>query len=82
LHHHTYFQIIYFLSGKGTFRLGETSLPIRAGLLVLIKPNEVHGATASSTIKTLDIKFRVRNTALRKAVLAAPGWASAPVKMP
>jgi AraC-like DNA-binding protein len=76
LHHHTYFQIIYFLSGKGTFRLGETSVPIRAGLLVLIKPNEVHGATASSTIKTLDIKFRVRNTGLRKAVLAAPGWAA------
>jgi AraC-like DNA-binding protein len=72
LHHHTYFQIIHFLSGKGTFRLAENNLPIRAGLLVLIKPDEMHGANASSLIKTLDIKFRVRNTALRKALLAAP----------
>jgi AraC-like DNA-binding protein len=71
LHQHSYFQMIYFLSGKGAFRIGESDLPVRPGALALMKPDEVHGGRANCVIKTLDIKFDVRNGALRAALLKA-----------
>ena len=74
-HHHNYFQMLYVLSGKGAFQMEDQEFPLRAGLLLLVKPETVHGATATSVIKTLDIKFHVRNPALRKALLAAPSYA-------
>lgn len=71
-HHHSYFQMLYILSGKGTFQMEDYSFPVRGGLLLLVKPGAVHGATASSVIKTLDVKFQVRHPVLRKALIAAP----------
>jgi AraC-like DNA-binding protein len=73
-HRHKYFQILYVLGGKGVFQLEARDFPLRTGLLLLIKPDEAHGATASSVIKTLDIKFRVRNLVLRQALLKAPSY--------
>lgn len=73
-HQHKYFQMLYVLGGKGDFQLAEHGFPLHTGLLLLIKPDLVHGATASSVIKTLDIKFRVRNPVLRQALLKAPGY--------
>ncbi len=78
LHQHTYFQMIYFLGGRGTLRLGEANHPIRAGILFLIKPSEIHGLTAQSMIKTLDIKFRVGPGGLRRELQAAAGYVSLP----
>src|SRR5262249_19054829 len=74
-HHHTYFQMLYVLSGKGVFQLEEHDFALRSGLLLLVKPEVVHGATASAVIKTLDIKFLVRNPRLRKELLRAPSCA-------
>lgn len=74
-HHHEYFQMLYVLGGKGAFQLEEHGFPLRAGLLLLIRPNAVHGATAASVIKTLDIKFHVPNLVLRRALLKAPSYA-------
>ncbi len=71
-HQHNYFQMLYVLGGKGVFQLEEQTIPLRSGLLLLVKPEALHGATASSVIKTLDIKFHVRNRNLRKALLHAP----------
>lgn len=72
-HRHNYFQMIHFLSGKGVFDLGRDAITICPGLVVLIRPGEWHGARAFCLVKTLDIKFSVRNPAFRKKLLAAPG---------
>lgn len=71
VHRHSYFQMIYFLSGKGAFRIGESDLRVRPDTLALMKPGEFHGGRANSLIKTLDIKFDVRNSALHGALLNA-----------
>jgi AraC-like DNA-binding protein len=75
-HHHSYFQMIYVLSGKGAFQLGEHGFSLRTGMLLLIKPEVEHAAKATSVIKTLDIKFHVRNPVLRGALLRAPSSAN------
>ena len=75
-HRHSYFQMLYVLGGKGTFQLEDQSFPLRSDLLMLIKPDAVHGATAASVIKTLDIKFHVRNPVLRRALMKAPTCAA------
>jgi len=75
-HQHSYFQMLYVLGGKGTFQLDNHRFPLRTGLLLLIKPEVVHGASAASLTKTLDIKFHVRNPMLRKALLKAPSYAN------
>ncbi len=78
LHQHSYFQMIHFLGGRGTLRLGGANHPIRAGILFLIKPSEIHGLTAQSLVKSLDIKFRVGHGGLRRELLAAAGSVSIP----
>lgn len=74
-HHHNYFQMLYVLSGKGAFQMEEQRIALRPGLLLLVKPDVVHHAAAQSVIKTLDIKFHVRNPVLRKSLVRAPGFA-------
>jgi AraC-like DNA-binding protein len=74
LHQHTYFQMLYILGGKGALQIGETRVPLRAGQCFLIRPDVVHGATASGAIRTLDIKFNVRNPGLHKSLMAAPAF--------
>ncbi len=75
-HRHSFFQMLYVLGGKGAFQLEDHTFALRTGLLLLVKPEVVHGATASAVIKTLDIKFHVRNPKLRSALLRAPSCAN------
>ena len=76
-HRHNYFQMIHFLSGEGVFDLGQEQIAIHPGLLLLIDPGEWHGALAYSLLKTLDVKFTVRNPSFRRMLLAAPSWNTA-----
>jgi AraC-like DNA-binding protein len=73
VHRHSYFQMIYFLGGKGAFQIGDADLPVKPGALALIKPGEAHSGRANSVIKTLDVKFDVQNGSLRAALLKAEG---------
>ena len=81
-HEHSYFQMIHFLNGRGTLRLGDADHPIRPGLLFLIKPHQIHGLRAMSVIKTLDIKFVVKNAKLRRELLAAPNFSRPDAAIP
>ena len=58
-HQHDYYQMLYFISGSGQIGLGESEFPITRGDLLLIKPGILHSLSASSLVKTLDIKFAV-----------------------
>lgn len=70
-HKHVYFQIIYFLKGSGRFLLNDREQAISPGDLFLIRPHQYHGLTVSSVIKTLDIKFVVKDARLHKSLLGA-----------
>jgi AraC-like DNA-binding protein len=59
-HQHDYFQMLYFISGSGGIGLGDRELPITGGDLLLIKPGCPHSLSADSLVKTLDIKFVVK----------------------
>ena len=69
--HEDYFQIIYFHSGSGDALIGAEKQPFMAGHLLFLKPRLPHGLTAAatSTVRTLDTKFRIRLPSLRKACL-------------
>ena len=73
-HNHDYFQIIYFLSGKGTIFIGKKNYPIESNRLVLIKPGELHGlqVTADCAVKTLDLKFQLIDQELSAILLELP----------
>jgi len=79
-HQHEFFQIIYCLGGRGTVTLGDDAHALAPGTLFLIEPSRPHGLTASAPektadrtgVKTLDIKFRVNNPRLRRALLRVP----------
>jgi len=70
-HRHDYFQLIYIVSGEGEFQLGSTVHPIIPGVLFLIKPRKFHGLRASSLVKTLDLKFEVRDARLHRQLMEA-----------
>jgi AraC-like DNA-binding protein len=70
-HKHEYFQIIYFLGGRGRFFLHNQEYPISAGDLFLIKPQQYHGLNVASVVKTLDIKFLVKDARLKRPLLKA-----------
>lgn len=59
LHHHNYWQMIFFLDGNGVFTLDGASTAIRGGELALLRPGAEHGLSAESEVRTLDVKFRV-----------------------
>jgi AraC-like DNA-binding protein len=69
-HRHNYFQMISFRSGEGRFFLEGREYRLRPGMLFLIKPRQLHGLSASSTVKTLDIKFVVCDARLKRGLLA------------
>ena len=71
-HAHPYFQIFYFLSGRGHYYLDPADRPITKDLVLLVKPDQRHGLFATGTVKTLDIKFRVQDKQLLKALLGGP----------
>lgn len=68
-HEHDYFQIIYFLSGSGSFLLNSHEQAIAHGDLFLLKPHQRHGLTVASVIKTLDLKFDVKDAQLQRTLL-------------
>jgi AraC-like DNA-binding protein len=59
MHQHNYLQMILFLDGKGELTLAGQGFAIRGGELFLIRSGETHGFRAESTVRTLDVKFRV-----------------------
>ena len=71
-HHHSYFQIIHFLNGKGTVMRRDEEHPIASGDTHLIRPGEVHGLSAASQIRTLDVKFEVKARVLHRELSLAP----------
>jgi AraC-like DNA-binding protein len=71
-HAHPYFQIFYFLSGRGQVFLDQREAPITKDLVVLVKPNQRHGLFATDAVKTLDIKFRVHNKKLLRSLADGP----------
>ncbi|MFD0681288.1 MULTISPECIES: AraC family transcriptional regulator [unclassified Paenibacillus] len=60
-HEHDFFQIIYFIDGKGTFTLAEAEYVISPGVFIFINPMLKHGFIpyGNSKIKTLDLKFDI-----------------------
>jgi len=71
-HRHAFFQIIYCLGGRGTLTLAGDTHPLAPRTLFLIAPRQPHGLVAASAVKTLDIKFRVRDARLRRQLLQMP----------
>lgn len=71
-HAHPYFQIFYFLSGRGHFYLDPADGSISKNLVLLVKPDQRHGLFAAGTVKTLDIKFWVHEKTLLRALLRGP----------
>jgi AraC-like DNA-binding protein len=71
-HSHTYFQMIYCLGGTGTFFLDNREHSLDPGLLFFLKPRREHGLHSTGLVRTLDIKFLVRDRRLREALLQSP----------
>jgi AraC-like DNA-binding protein len=71
-HQHAFFQIIYCLGGRGTLTLAGETHPLAPRTLFLIAPAHSHGLIATTAVKTLDIKFRVRDARLRRQLLHLP----------
>ncbi|HZP05809.1 MAG TPA: AraC family transcriptional regulator [Terracidiphilus sp.] len=70
-HKHDYFQMIYFVSGTAHVSLGGRDHRVGTGSLVLVKPRRVHALNPVSLVKTLDIKFLVKDRRLRKRLADA-----------
>lgn len=71
-HDHPYFQMIYIICGEGSFSVDKQDYDIRAASLFLLKPGCPHSLSPSSSVKTLDVKFLVRDRRLYKLLLQAP----------
>ncbi len=65
-HKHEYFQMIYIVSGSACVSLEGYDHRVGAGSLVLVKPRCVHALNPVSLVKTLDLKFLVKDRWLRK----------------
>ncbi len=72
--HSGYFQLIQIISGNGTALLGATSVPLESRQVLFLPPGFEHGLEIArgSIVCTLDTKFRVRHSALRRACLRLP----------
>lgn len=70
-HEHEYFQMIYFISGRGSILMDDAEYPIVPGSFVLVKPRCVHALNASSLVKTLDVKFHLKGKTFRKQMTRA-----------
>jgi AraC-like DNA-binding protein len=71
-HSHSYFQMIYCLGGMGRFFVEDREYALDHGLLFLLKPRKEHGLHSTGMVRTLDIKFLVRDRRLRDALLDVP----------
>lgn len=64
VHAHEFFQAVYLIDGEGTLTLGGARYGLRPAHILLAAPGVRHGLEAASHVRTLDIKFRVRDDAL------------------
>jgi AraC-like DNA-binding protein len=76
-HQHEFFQMIYCLGGAGTATIAGEVHPLAPGTLFLIAPGRPHGLTPGTakkrgTVRTLDIKFRVNDARLMRALVWLP----------
>lgn len=71
-HKHEHFQMLYVVSGAANFFLGGQDYKIETGALVLVKPRQIHGLDPISTVRTLDIKFVVKDRRLRNVLCKSP----------
>jgi len=67
-HSHEFFQAVYLVAGAGTLTLGGTQYPIKPSHVFVTPPGVTHGLKASTRVRTLDLKFTVRNRALASAL--------------
>jgi AraC-like DNA-binding protein len=67
-HSHEFFQAVYLVAGAGTLSLDGTEYPVKPSHVFVAPPGVTHGLKASTRVRTLDIKFNVRNRALVSAL--------------
>ncbi|WP_165452674.1 helix-turn-helix domain-containing protein [Paenibacillus thalictri] len=69
VHEHDFYQIIYFIDGKGEFYCGGAAYPLAPGTLFFIRPCVRHGfiTYGNTKVKTLDLKFEIADSELRAA---------------
>jgi AraC-like DNA-binding protein/quercetin dioxygenase-like cupin family protein len=68
-HTHQFFQAVYLIDGEGTVTLAGRSYPIEPSHILVAAPGVRHGLRAASRVRTLDIKFRVRDHELARLLL-------------
>jgi AraC-like DNA-binding protein len=67
-HSHEFFQAVYLVAGAGTLTLDGTQYPMEPSHVFVAPPGVTHGLNASTRVRTLDMKFNVRNRALVSAL--------------
>jgi AraC-like DNA-binding protein len=67
-HSHEFFQAVYLVAGAGTLTLDGTQYPIEPSHVLVAPPGVTHGLKARTRVRTLDMKFNVRNRALVSAL--------------
>jgi AraC-like DNA-binding protein/quercetin dioxygenase-like cupin family protein len=70
VHSHEFFQAVYLVAGAGTLTLDGTQYPLEPCHVFVASPGVTHGLKASTRVRTLDMKFNVRNRALASALRA------------
>ncbi len=52
-HTHKQYEIVVFLSGRGTFTLGDKTYPFAAGTIVVVPPDTVHSSAADGEVERI-----------------------------
>jgi AraC-like DNA-binding protein len=73
-HKHEYFQMIYFISGSGSVCLEDREFRIKPRSSLLVKPYSIHALRPSSLLKTLDLKFLVKDRRLHESLSRASSF--------
>ncbi|RAU99804.1 AraC family transcriptional regulator [Paenibacillus sp. YN15] len=73
-HAHSFYQVIWIAEGKGLFQEDGQISEAMPGALYWIRPGVSHGLKASprSPLKTLDLKFELRDPELERLVARVP----------
>ncbi|MDF2938099.1 MAG: AraC family transcriptional regulator [Paenibacillaceae bacterium] len=73
-HAHSFYQVIWIAEGKGLFQEDGRISEALPGTLFWIRPGVLHGLKASprSPLKTLDLKFEIRDPELERLVAPVP----------
>ena len=56
-HEHTFFELVYILSGTGIQWINNNMFPYHDGHLFMITPGDTHSFEIHTTTKFVDIKF-------------------------